>query len=144
MAENNEIREESVVVGRTIGVLVLLTGLLLAAHLCAAESPSANPVPSIFKPHSTPAESIYHLSFFVLSITALIFLISCVGSACVFRRKVPWETFGRRARAGPGLREHADRAGLDRHTDSDRGGDVSGNGPCDSEHSGRSKARDGS
>jgi cytochrome c oxidase subunit 2 len=75
MAENNEIREESVVVGRTIGVLVLLTGLLLAAHLCAAESPSANPVPSIFKPHSTPAESIYHLSFFVLSITALIFLV---------------------------------------------------------------------
>src|ERR1700730_16027358 len=75
MAENNEIREESVVVGRTIGVLVLLTGLLLAAHLCAAESPSANHVPSIFKPHSTPAESIYHLSFFVLSITALIFLV---------------------------------------------------------------------
>jgi cytochrome c oxidase subunit 2 len=75
MAENNEIREESVVVGRTIGVLVLLTGILLAAHLCAAESPDSNPIPSIFKPHSTPAESIYHLSIFVLGITALIFLI---------------------------------------------------------------------
>src|ERR1700719_770899 len=75
MAQNTEIREESSVVGRTIGVLVLLTGLLLAAHLCAAESPGSNPIPSIFKPHSTPAESIYHLSLFVLSITALIFLV---------------------------------------------------------------------
>src|SRR6202790_3595711 len=75
MAENNEIREDSVVVGRTIGVLVLLTGILLAAHLCAAESPGSNPIPSIFKPHSTPAESIYHLSLFVLGITSLIFLV---------------------------------------------------------------------
>jgi cytochrome c oxidase subunit 2 len=75
MAGNNEIREKSVVVGRTIGVLVLLTGILLAARLCAAESPGSNPIPSIFKPHSTPAESIYHLSIFVLGITALIFLI---------------------------------------------------------------------
>src|SRR6202521_2460555 len=75
MAENNEIREKSVVVGRTIGVLVLLTGILLAAHLCVAESPGSNPIPSIFKPHSTPAESIYHLSLFVLGITSLIFLV---------------------------------------------------------------------
>src|ERR1700681_603212 len=75
MAENNEIREQSVVVGRTIGVLVLLTGILLAAHLCAAESPGSNPIPSIFNPHSTPAESIYHLSLFLLGITALIFLV---------------------------------------------------------------------
>src|ERR1700719_638996 len=76
MAENNEIREESVVVGRTIGLLVLLTGLLLAAHLCVATPPpSDNPIPSIFEPRSTPADSIYHLSHFVLSITALIFLV---------------------------------------------------------------------
>src|ERR1700720_2829806 len=76
MAENNENREESVVVGRTIGVLVLLTGLLLAAHLCVAiPLPSDNPIPSIFEPRSTPADSIYHLSHFVLSITALIFLV---------------------------------------------------------------------
>src|SRR6202049_2617250 len=75
MAEKNEIREDTVVVARTIGVLVLLTGILLAAHLCAAESPGRNPIPSIFKPHSTPAESIYHLSLFVLGITALIFLV---------------------------------------------------------------------
>jgi cytochrome bd ubiquinol oxidase subunit I len=47
MAENNEIRQRDVVIGRTIGVLVLLTGLLLAAHLCAAESPGADPIPTI-------------------------------------------------------------------------------------------------
>src|SRR6202035_4732348 len=91
MAQNTEIREESSVVGRTIGVLVLLTGLLLAAHLCAAESPGSNPIPSIFKPHSTPAESIYHLSLFVLSITALIFLVvfSLLTYVVVkFRRRV--------------------------------------------------------
>src|ERR1700731_2318419 len=76
MAENNEIREESVVVGRTIGVLVLLTGLLLAAHLCVATPPpSDNAIPSIFEPHSTPADSIYHLAHFVLSSPALIFLV---------------------------------------------------------------------
>src|ERR1700680_4018606 len=75
MAEKNEIREDTVVVARTIGVLVLLTGILLAAHLCAAEPPGSNPIPSIFKPHSTPAESIYHLSLFVLGIPALIFLV---------------------------------------------------------------------
>ena len=75
MAENNEIREKSVVIGRTFGVLVLLIGILLAAHLCAAGSPGSNPIPSIFEPHSTPAESIYHLSLFVLGITSLIFLV---------------------------------------------------------------------
>src|ERR1700676_1496844 len=75
MAENNEIREQSVVVGRTLRVCVLLSGIFLAAHLCAAESPGSNPISSIFNPHSTPAESIYHLSLFVLGITALIFLV---------------------------------------------------------------------
>jgi cytochrome c oxidase subunit 2 len=56
-------------------VLVILAGILLAAGLCAASPQTANPVPSIFEPHSTPAESIFHLSLFVLSITALIFLV---------------------------------------------------------------------
>ena len=60
-------------VSRVAGVLVLLAGLLLAAGLCMA-SPHDNPVPSIFEPHSTPADSIRHLSYFVLSITGLIFL----------------------------------------------------------------------
>jgi cytochrome c oxidase subunit 2 len=67
--------ERGVFVGRAAGVLVILGGILLAAGLCAAQTPSANPVPSIFKPLSTPADSIYHLSMFVLAITGLIFLV---------------------------------------------------------------------
>ena len=63
-----------VVVGRATGLVILLAGILLAAGLCMA-SPIDNPVPSIFEPRSTPAESIRHLSFFVLSITGLIFLV---------------------------------------------------------------------
>jgi cytochrome c oxidase subunit 2 len=64
-----------VLVGRTTGVFVLLAGILLAASLCNATTPSENAVPSIFEPHSTPAESIRHLSYFVLVITGLIFLV---------------------------------------------------------------------
>jgi cytochrome c oxidase subunit II len=60
---------------RTLGVLTLLAGTLLATALCTAGEPQASSVPSIFKPRSTPADSIYHLSFFVLSITGLIFLV---------------------------------------------------------------------
>src|SRR5712664_4836486 len=62
-------------VSRVAGVLVLLAGILLAAGLCVANTPTDHPVPSIFEPHSTPAESIRHLSFFVLGITGLIFLV---------------------------------------------------------------------
>jgi len=64
-----------VFLGRAVGVLTLLTGVLLSAALCTASEPQANSVPSIFDPHSTPAYSIRHLSFFVLCITALIFLV---------------------------------------------------------------------
>jgi len=62
------------IVGRLAGVIVLLAGVLLAAGLCMA-APRDNPVPSIFEPHSTPAESIRHLSHFVLGVTGLIFLV---------------------------------------------------------------------
>jgi len=78
------------IVSRAAGILVLLAGLLLAAGLCAA-SPHDNPVPSIFEPRSTPAESIQHLSHFVLAITGLIFLVvfSLLGYVVVkFRRRV--------------------------------------------------------
>lgn len=64
------------IICRTAGVLVLLVGVLLAAGLCTA-SPSDNPVPSIFDPRSTNAESLYHLSNFVLAITGVIFVIVC-------------------------------------------------------------------
>lgn len=62
------------IVSRVAGVLVLLVGVLLAAGLCAA-NPHDNPVPSIFEPHSTPAESIRHLSHFILAVTGVIFLV---------------------------------------------------------------------
>jgi cytochrome c oxidase subunit II len=62
-------------VGLATGILVILAGILLTANWCFASPSTDNPVPSIFKPHSTPAESIYHLSRFVLAITAVIFLV---------------------------------------------------------------------
>jgi cytochrome c oxidase subunit II len=63
-----------VIVGRVAGVALLLAAVLLAAGLCTA-SPQANSAPSIFDPHSTPADSIRHLSYFVLGVTGLIFLV---------------------------------------------------------------------
>jgi len=60
---------------RAAGILFLVLGLLLAAGLCTASAPGENPVPNIFEPHSTPADSIFHLSRFVLAITGMIFLV---------------------------------------------------------------------
>jgi cytochrome c oxidase subunit 2 len=57
------------------GVLVLLAAVLLAASLCGTSTPADHPVPSIFDSHSAPAESIRHLSHFVLGITGVIFLV---------------------------------------------------------------------
>jgi cytochrome c oxidase subunit 2 len=74
MGENRK-TEWGVVVDRAIGILVLLAGILFAAGLCTASPLGDNPVPSIFAPHSTPAESIRQLSYFVLAITGLIFLV---------------------------------------------------------------------
>src|ERR1700741_2183552 len=62
------------IISRVAGAVLLLGGVLLAAGLCAA-TPQANPIPSIFNSHSTPADSIRHLSFFVLGVTGLIFLV---------------------------------------------------------------------
>ena len=64
-----------VFLGRAVGALTLLTGVLLAAALCTASEPQASSVPSIFDSRSTPADSIRHFSFFVLSITGVIFLV---------------------------------------------------------------------
>jgi cytochrome c oxidase subunit II len=60
---------------RAIGMLVVLTGIVFASGLCTASAFGDNSVPNIFKPQSTPADSIYHLSMFVLAITGLIFLV---------------------------------------------------------------------
>ena len=67
--------EWGIVVDRVIGILVLVAGILFAAGLCVASPRGDNPIPSIFDPHSTPAQSIYHLSMFTLVITGLIFLV---------------------------------------------------------------------
>jgi cytochrome c oxidase subunit 2 len=63
------------IAARVTGLIVILTGVLLAARVCVASPPGDHPIPSIFDPHSTPAESIRHLSHFVLGITGLIFLV---------------------------------------------------------------------
>src|SRR6202171_3307280 len=62
------------IISRVTGVALLLAGGLLAAGLCAA-TPQGNSVTSIFDSHSTPADSIRHLSIFVLSVTGLIFIV---------------------------------------------------------------------
>jgi cytochrome c oxidase subunit 2 len=62
------------IISRVTAVALLLAGVLLAAGLCIA-SPQDNSVTSIFDSHSTPADSIRHLSLFVLGVTGLIFLV---------------------------------------------------------------------
>jgi len=72
---NRDNTEWIVVAGRAAGIFVLLTGILLAAGLCTASPRIANPVPNIFNPLSTPADTISHLSRFVLIICGLIFAV---------------------------------------------------------------------
>src|SRR6266702_441789 len=78
------------IISRVVGVALLIAGVLLAEGLCTATTPD-NSVPSIFDSHSTPADSIRHLSHFVLGITGLIFLVvfSLLSYVVVkFRRRV--------------------------------------------------------
>jgi cytochrome c oxidase subunit 2 len=81
-------------VSKAAGIAVLLGGGLLAASLCFGAPPNLSQVPSIFDPHATPAESIYHLSHFVLSITGLIFVVvfSLLVYVVVKYRKRPGDT----------------------------------------------------
>src|ERR1700732_2313774 len=74
IVETMQKAEWPAIISRATGVALLLAGVLLAAGLCAA-SPEDNSVTSIFDSHSTPADSIRHLSFFVLGVTGLIFLV---------------------------------------------------------------------
>ncbi|HTA59749.1 MAG TPA: cytochrome c oxidase subunit II [Candidatus Baltobacteraceae bacterium] len=82
MRKNSPGTEASVVAGRAAGILLLVLGLLLAAGLCTASAPSDNPIPNIFDPQSTPADSLFHLSMFVLVICGLIFVV--VGTLLVY------------------------------------------------------------
>ena len=61
------------IVGPIAGMLILLAEVLLGTSLCSASSGPS--IPNIFKPESTPADSIYRLSLLVLTITGLIFVI---------------------------------------------------------------------
>jgi cytochrome c oxidase subunit 2 len=61
---------------RTLAALaVLVGGFLLAASLCFGAPANLGQIPNIFRPESTPADSIFRLSLLILSITGVIFLI---------------------------------------------------------------------
>jgi cytochrome c oxidase subunit 2 len=62
------------VASKAAGIAVLFAGFLLAAKLCIGAPANDSQIPSIFRPDSTPADSIFHLSVLVLAITGLIFL----------------------------------------------------------------------
>jgi cytochrome c oxidase subunit 2 len=59
---------------KAAGIAVLLAGFLLAATLCIGAPANHSQIPNIFRPDSTPADSIFHLSVLVLAITGFIFL----------------------------------------------------------------------
>src|SRR5580704_15212049 len=72
MRRSDRIRK---LLSRMAGIAVLLAGALLAASLCFAAPGDPSQLPSIFDPRSTPTKWIGHLSYFVLSITGLIFVV---------------------------------------------------------------------
>src|ERR1700693_5011911 len=60
---------------KVAGVAVLIAGVLLAATLCFGAPASPSQIPNIFRPESTPAHSIFHLSMLVLAVTGAIFAV---------------------------------------------------------------------
>src|SRR5271155_3677622 len=60
---------------RLAGIGGLLAGFLISESLCLGAPANPSQIPSIFKPESTPADSIFRLSLMVLTITGLIFVI---------------------------------------------------------------------
>jgi len=68
-----------------LGMVFLAAFVSVASKVCLADPA----VPSIFSPSSTPADSIYHLSLFVLAVTGVIFVVvfSLLAYAAIkFRR----------------------------------------------------------
>jgi cytochrome c oxidase subunit 2 len=61
------------ITGPVAGIFALPAAVLIAASTCLASIGPA--IPNIFKPESTPADSIYRLSLLVLSVTGAIFVI---------------------------------------------------------------------
>jgi cytochrome c oxidase subunit 2 len=56
-------------------LLIFCFGVACAARLCLAAEQTQHPVPSVLKPESTPAETIYHLSFLVTAINLAVFAV---------------------------------------------------------------------
>jgi cytochrome c oxidase subunit II len=73
--EMNRSAQTRALLARVAGIAVLLAAGLLAASLCFASPSDLSQAPNIFKPQSTPAHSIFHLSMLVLAITAAIFAV---------------------------------------------------------------------
>ena len=88
MVRSEQIRK---LLSKVAGIAVLLAGALLAASLCFGAPGDPSQLPSIFDPRSTPTKWIDHLSYFVLSITGLIFVVvfSLLAYAVVKYRKRP-------------------------------------------------------
>ena len=79
-----------ILLSKATGIAVLLVGFLLAVTLCWGAPADSSQSPNIFRPASTPADSIFHLSLLVLAVTGLIFLVvfSLIGYAIVkFQRR---------------------------------------------------------
>ncbi len=72
MVRSEQIRK---LLSKVAGIAVLLAGALLAASLCFGAPGHPSQLPSIFDPRSTPTKWIDNLSYFVLSITGLIFVV---------------------------------------------------------------------
>lgn len=68
-------RQAHASVHKLAGIAVLLAGVLLMATLCFGAPADPSQIPNIFRPQSTPANSILHLSALVLAITGLIFVV---------------------------------------------------------------------
>ena len=69
------LRKNRCLASKLAGIAVLLLGGLLAARLCVGAPTKSPQVPSIFSPESTPADQVFHLSTFVLTVTGTIFAV---------------------------------------------------------------------
>ena len=97
--------------GEMVRAVIALLSLGSAAF--GASAPPLSPT-NIFAPDSTPADSIFNLSLFVLSVTAGIFVVVgglLVYSVVKFRKR----TKRRRTGTSSGIRQQSGGASLDRH-----------------------------
>jgi len=62
-------------VSKVAGIALLLVAFLLATALCFSAPTNPSQAPSIFRPASTPADWVFHLSWFVLTVTGSIFVV---------------------------------------------------------------------